>query len=621
MNRFVLAFSLACSFATPVFALAPKVNVSIERWDKKLVVEKNNSLTISESIKMTIYNEGGYDYAVFQDYYDSFRKIRQVKYSIFDVSGKRVRKYTKMDALDLMLNSSYEINDARILVINPDYRQYPFTIEMEVEIVYSSFLDFPVWMPRNSPGVEVKKASLALQVYEGFQFRKMETNGVAKPVVTLAEGLSTFTWTVENLPALSEYVSDKTFLHEQPSVRVTPIVFTLGRTEGTFQSWADFGNWFLDLNKERNKLTEETKTFLATIDVNKTDIRQVVRKVYRHMQSKTRYISIQLGIGGFQTLPADEVERTGYGDCKALTNYMKSMLDYLKIPSHYILVKAGGDVDDVLAEFPSNQFNHVFLGVPSAKDTLWFECTNQDIPPSFTGRFTDDRYVLWISENKSEIVRSPVYPHTRNIKRSVGEVKMKPTGDADVDVTIHQEGVYFEDLFLYKYYPTDKIQQHNFDQFPYKDYNINFFQYTVPDQDVARLHLEYKMKVRNVAKVMGTKMAIPVNVLKPFDMDISTDMANRRAEVLRGFTWEDSVKINIPENFWVDVLPSQIVEKTPFGEYQINISADADRNIFIRRKVIIFKGTFRDERFDQFNATLKKFRALEQTKIVLESKT
>ncbi len=45
-------------------------------------------------------------------------------------------------------------------------------------------------------------------------------------------------------------------------------------------------------------------------------------------------MSIQWGIGGFQTIPAQKVEQTGYGDRKALIYSMKGMLEAIDIPSY-----------------------------------------------------------------------------------------------------------------------------------------------------------------------------------------------------------------------------------------------------------------------------------------------
>jgi hypothetical protein len=47
--------------------------------------------------------------------------------------------------------------------------------------------------------------------------------------------------------------------------------------------------------------------------------------IYDYVQQKSRYVSIQVGIGGWKPMDASDVDRLGYGDCKGLTNYTKAL--------------------------------------------------------------------------------------------------------------------------------------------------------------------------------------------------------------------------------------------------------------------------------------------------------
>ncbi|MEN9549839.1 MAG: hypothetical protein RIR12_2430 [Bacteroidota bacterium] len=49
-----------------------------------------------------------------------------------------------------------------------------------------------------------------------------------------------------------------------------------------------------------------------------------VELLYTCLQKNIRYISIQLGIGGWQPYDAAYVANNDYGDCKALANFMYS---------------------------------------------------------------------------------------------------------------------------------------------------------------------------------------------------------------------------------------------------------------------------------------------------------
>jgi hypothetical protein len=610
-----------CALMLPVVVSA-KTNSVIEEWSTSFFLPKPNDLVIKEFFRIKILNEDGYGNAIYYDYYDSFRKIRNLKYTIFDASGNRVKKLSKADAFDVMLNYSYETADARSIILEPDYRSYPFTVEVEVEIAFNGFLAFPVWMPRFTHDLEVKQATLVLECYKDFSFKARELNGVALPVVENRDGMKVFKWSLKNLMPVEKHLTYKSFAADQPKVHLTPFEFTLDHTAGNFASWTDFGEWYFTLNKGRNTLSDKTQKYLTNLQSDfGNDSTGLVREIYKYMQSHTRYVSIQLGIGGYRTIPADDVEKTGYGDCKALTNYMKAMLDYLKIPSNPVLVYAGGDVPEILNDFPSNQFNHVFLAVPQRTDTLWFECTSQTVPPAHIGTFTDDRYALWIDENKSNIIRTPVYSASESVRSRQCAVEISDNGNAELQIAVSQSGFYFDEVMYYEQLASDKISEYNYRKFHYKDFTIKSFKFNIPDKNVPVLNIEFGLAVNGFGKSIGGKMVLPFTVLSPFEKDFNLDYVHKKAEIRRAFTIDEVVSIKLPPNYRVDLLPDGLNESTEFGTIVMTAKTDERNYLHVTRKAVINKGKFEKESFDRFNNFLKKVRTVEQSKIVLLSKT
>lgn len=87
---------------------------------------------------------------------------------------------------------------------------------------------------------------------------------------------------------------------------------------GSASNWEELGRWFYhDLYKNQVQLPEKTKEQMKQLTKNATTDKEKARLIYQYMQDKTRYISVQLGIGGFMPTKAEEVDRVGYGDCKA----------------------------------------------------------------------------------------------------------------------------------------------------------------------------------------------------------------------------------------------------------------------------------------------------------------
>ena len=156
--------------------------------------------------------------------------------------------------------------------------------------------------------------------------------------------------------------------------------------------------------------------------------------VYEYFQNKTRYVNVQIGIGGWQPIEANTVDRLGYGDCKALAFYLKTLLDKVGVKSYYTIIHAGNDAEALIKDFPSNQFNHVILCVPmeNKKDTIWLESTNQIIPFGYIGTFTDDRDALLIDESGGRIVHTPKYTAQDNIIIRKATVTLMENGQAEL---------------------------------------------------------------------------------------------------------------------------------------------------------------------------------------------
>lgn len=155
-----------------------------------------------------------------------------------------------------------------------------------------------------------------------------------------------------------------------------------------------------------------------------------------------------LGIGGFQPLTALEVDEKGYGDCKALSNYMKSLLQGIGIHSYYTVIGNGKYREIKYPDYSSlNQTNHIILCVPLEKDTIWLECTNQNYPFGYIGASNANRFGLLIDEQGGTLVKTNNYLPSENTRNSTIAVVLQETGEARFNSQTSFKNYLFESVF------------------------------------------------------------------------------------------------------------------------------------------------------------------------------
>ncbi|MES2702686.1 MAG: DUF3857 domain-containing protein [Bacteroidota bacterium] len=358
---------------------------------------------------VTILNEKGKEYAGIIEHCSPLRKVEHISGALYDKDGNLVQELKKKEVKDFAPYGSASVDDVRYKMFAFKCSTYPYTCEFEIESRYPSTMDIPAWHPQPAYDCAVEHAGIEVRYAQGLPLRFREYNGSFSPAVKTTTGMNVLTAAAGNLVAGVE--SDKFSVVAEYDLPVLVFVsdnFELFGNAGSMASWKDFGSFLYGLNAGRDSLPADKKAIVHNIaDTCKNEAAKIAA-LYRHLQKNTRYVSIQLGVGGWQTLDAGFVAAKGYGDCKALSNYMKAMLGEAGITAYPVVIHSGaGEGRALQADFPHNSFNHVILCIPAKSDTIWLECTAPDGPAAWLSWSTADRDALMITPLGGFVVHTP----------------------------------------------------------------------------------------------------------------------------------------------------------------------------------------------------------------------
>ncbi|KPQ14390.1 MAG: transglutaminase-like protein, partial [Algoriphagus marincola HL-49] len=254
---------------------------------------------------------------------------------------------------------------------------------------------------------------------------------------TLPDGRVQLTWKESELPVQDLSIKEE----DDHRLYIAPKEFKLDNFRGSMTDWSELGLWKYQLNEGRDILPEEFKIKILELVEGIEDPYEKIAVLYDYLQKNFRYVSIQLGIGGWQTMTATDAVKYSYGDCKGLSNLMKAMLETAGIPAYYTLVYAGEGESDIHTDLPSNQFNHVILRAEVDEQPVWLECTSNSLPAGYLGSFTNDRHVLVVTPTGGYLAKTPGYQedHWNRVENEF-YIRLDDRGDAQMTMKQHLEG-------------------------------------------------------------------------------------------------------------------------------------------------------------------------------------
>lgn len=535
---------------------------------------------------LTVLNENGDRYAVLMEYYDKLEKIVSIEGALYDASGTQLKKMKTKDAMDLTaVDDNNLMDDNRRKVHQFFYKSYPYTVEYEVETKFNYTLFFPTWLPQEGEHFAVEQSSYTISSPSNYTVRYRAFNYSGQPVITEDKGQKIMKWEVKNLKSIVRAYASPPFRELTTMVYFAPTDFEIQGYKGNMSSWQELGKFQYALNTKRDELPEKIVQKVRDLTAGITDDREKVKVLYNFLQKNTRYISIQLGVGGWQPFEAAFVADKGYGDCKALTNYMYSLLKAAGIQANYTLIYAGeGGENNFIEDFPSRQFNHAILCVPFPKDTIWLECTSQDTPPGYMGEFTGNRKALMITENGGVVVSTPHYGIRENLLLRSIAAAVETDGTLNMKVQTRYGGTQQDDLsMMVNSLSKDKVEKILQEELQLSTYKVNDFKYEETKSALPELNEKLDITVSAYATISGKRMFITPNILNRGGRRIDVD-EKRSVDFVFNAEWrdEDSYEIEVPEGYELEAQPQDVSIKTKFGTYSCTVKLEGKKIIYHR---------------------------------------
>ncbi|MET0572081.1 MAG: DUF3857 domain-containing transglutaminase family protein [Pedobacter agri] len=589
------------------------------------VVDMRAPENVMQTVKkaITVFNENGEDEARLVLHYDKNTSIKSIKGEVYNSVGKPISKFTQHDFSDISVADGFSLFiDSRIKHYLPNVNQYPYTVVYYYEIRNKQNLGIPRWQPKPADDVSVEQSSYTFISKPTDEVRIKTLNYKGAPEVITDEKQKKMIWKAGNLLAVKSepYNPDpETYL---TSVQIAPTQFTYYNYKGSYQNWEELGKWvYNNLIKQRNTLSPETIAMVKNLVKDEKTDKDKAKKIYQYLQSKTRYISVQIGIGGIQPISATEVDRLGYGDCKALVNYMQSLLKAADVDSYYCVVEAGSQKKSMDPKFADmSQGNHIILCLPLKNDTTWLECTSQKIPFGFLGDFTDDRVVFACTPEGGKLLRTPKLSAQSNLQVRKANLKINQDGTLSGDMSTVFSGAQYDNHESIISKPI--AEQHKALKSSYNIDNINFEKvvYTQEKTSDPKITEVLQVNIGHYATINGDKLYLQPNA---FNIARSIPEVKTRAlpvYINRGYTDEDTISYQLPDQVSTNfILPNDKIFKNDFGFYEAKVSFVGNK-ITYSRKIRINDGTFPAEKYAEFSKFMSEVNAADHLKLVLSLK-
>ena len=256
-----------------------------------------------------------------------------------------------------------------------------------------------------------------------------------KPIITTAEGETTYTWTMKDLPAITLNPNAPPVNELSPSIEVS-----------TFKDWDSLAKWYWNLIKD-HIANSDIAAKVKELTLNcKTD-KEKLEAIYKWVTTEIRNNAWEFGVHGYKPYNASTIFTRKFGDCKDKATLINVMAKIAGIDAWPMLLRStqsdnvvkGRGKEDLSLPLLSH-FNHCISyteldGEPYYLDGTMTYRTIDSNPSTDAGATA-----VIIREDGAEITSTPPYSGDSNRWIDYTGIGLNAEGTADLDFTIATTG-------------------------------------------------------------------------------------------------------------------------------------------------------------------------------------
>ncbi len=562
-----------------------KTHAIVQRHDEDIHIQSDGGAILTITELVTVLDKKGRDEGKLVVPYDKFLSIRYVNGSLYNSKGVQLNKLSTNDGQDFSAAQDFSLyEDNRLKYYELIGFQYPYTVRYEYQIKLGHLLNWPSWRPQDE-NEYVVESSYTVTSPKDFDYSYLEDNLNIKPDTSSSpDGEKVKKWVFRDHKAF-ELQELAPYYKVVPRIQFSAKKFTVESYPGSTQSWSNFGSWFYQLSKDGRDLPDALKARITSLLSGASSRIDSLHTLYSFLKKNTRYISVQLGIGGWKPFPASYVYDKGYGDCKALSNYMVAILQYYGFKAYPALIYSAIRNEPIDPDFPSNQFNHVIVYMPNNGHPIWLECTDPHMPFGQLGVYNANRYALVVTPRGGKLIRTPELFYKDNRENQFVDITIDSLGNSVINVDSKITGSSLE-------YVRDRAGiKSKDDQEKWLRNNVNVPEFTLNSYKLSGFDYEhnegevkYSLNSSAFVSKTGGRLFVPLNRLNHwyFSLGDNDEKRTQPVDLIFGFSETDTTVIHIPDSYVIESEPKPVVFEKKFGGFSAHIEKDGNRILYIR---------------------------------------